>query len=421
MPTPEIRSRGRPWAVVGRVAAWLTGPIDRFLRIEAASGLLLLACTGVATCWANSPWAASYFRLWMTPLGAGFDFQGHREPLRFWINDGLMTLFFLVVGLEIRQELRHGSLAGPRRAALPVLAAAGGMAVPAILYAVLNGDPATQRGWGIPTATDIAFSVGALSLLGRRVPQALRVLLLAIATADDIGSVLVVTVFYPSTLAWQGLAIAAGATAGLVLLRLIGIPWRAAHLLGGVVVWYGLLRAGLQPAMSGVLVALLLPVTERDPALQSTQVRMANWLHAVVAFGVVPLFALANAGVDVQSVALDRRPVMSVAAGVFLARVLGKPIGIGATIAAAAALRLGELSNEINWQGVLLIGCLGGIGFTVPIFIAGEAFSASALVDAAKLSLLVASAVSAIIGLVLGRVLLAEPASPDDQTPLRSA
>jgi NhaA family Na+:H+ antiporter len=372
----------------------LRGLIERFLRIEAASGIVLLAAAAIALAWANSTWGASYESVWSTPLSVG---ASVKEPVRFWINDVLMTLFFLVVGLELRREIQEGVLSDVKQAVLPIATAAGGMLVPALVYLAINHGPIVDRGWAIPTATDIAFSVGALSLLGRRVPPALRVLLLALATADDIGSVLVLAFVRPSGVHPQGLAIVAGGLVGVLALWRLGLRRVWPYAVPGVVLWWGALRAGFPPALTGVVLGFVIPATRTEV------------LHRAAAYIVTPLFALANAGVNVRDFLFGHGGSTRVAAGVAAARVLGKPAGILLAAAIVTGIGVSRLPREVTWRGVLVIGCIAGIGFTVPIYVAGIAFSDQHLVTAAKFGLIFGSVASALIGVCSGWLLLRRP------------
>lgn len=374
---------------IGRGAGPLRGLIERFLRIEAASGVVLLTAVALALAWANSPWGGAYERVWTVPLGVGL---GAPEPLRFWINDGLMTVFFLVVGLELRREIRDGVLSDVRQAALPVVCAAGGMLVPALIYFGINHGPVVDRGWAVPTATDIAFSVGALALLGKRVPPPLRVLLLALATADDIGSVLVLAIVRPSAVHVHGLIGVAAGLAGILLLRRFGARRSWIYIVPGLALWAGARRAGFPPALVGVLVGLVVPMTR--PAA----------LHRMAAYVVTPLFALANAGVNVRDFLFDQGASTTVAAGVALGRLVGKPAGILLAAAMVTGAGVSHLPRGVTWRGILVIGCIAGIGFTVPIYVAGIAFSDAHLVTAAKFGLISGSVVSALLGIACGRL-----------------
>ena len=394
-----------------------------FISVEAASGVVLLIAAATALAWANSPWAASYEALWhLDLLPPAFDAWLPAHDLHFGVNDGLMTVFFLVVGLEIRRELHDGALSDYRVATLPVIAAAGGVAAPALIYVLINTEALTHRGWAIPTATDIAFAVGILSLLGRGVPPALRMLLLTLAIIDDIVAILVIAFFYSSGLNPLGFAVLGAGVALVFALQWLEVRRPLAYVLPGAIVWYGMLRAGMHPTLAGVLLGLLTPATAAfgrrrhaepiDPAALSPVQEVERALHPWVAFGIMPLFALANAGVSLAGLDLSVGPTLGVAAGVVAGLVLGKPLGI--VLAAALAVMLGicALPAGIRWHHMLLLGLLGGIGFTMSIFIASLAFAtAPALLAAAKFAVLVASVLAAVLGLLLGRLRTADPPS----------
>ncbi len=387
--------RKRVELLPAQAARWLLDLPERFLRLEASGGIALLTAALAAAVWANSPWSASYERVWQTPLWSGTPLPA---TLGFWINDGLMTAFFVLVGVEIRQELREGVLADRRTALLPTAAAFGGMVVPALIYATWNTDPVVQRGWGIPTATDIAFSVGILALLGRRVPPALRVLLLTLATVDDIGSVAIVAVFYHSGLSLQWGLLAAGTGILMLVSQHRGMSWRWPYFVLGLVTWYAALRAGMHPALTGLLGGFSFPL------------KNSAFLRTSVAYGVAPLFALANAGVTVHGLHLGESASRSVMVGVLLARLVGKPVGILVTSAVLVRGGVTSLPPQVRWSGVALIGGLAAIGLTVPIYIASIAFADEALLAASRFALLASSAVAACVALIVGRWILPEPA-----------
>lgn len=419
--------------------------IERFMHIEAVSGIVLLTTAALALIWANSPASDSYHALWHTPVSISVGNFSISHSLHFWINDGLMTVFFLVVGVEIRREIHEGALANVRLAALPLAAALGGVTVPAIIYACLNADPLQVKGWAVPTATDIAFAVGVLALLGRAIPSNVRVLLLALAIIDDIVAVLIIAAFYSAGLDYTGLLIAAVGVLMVWGLQRMGISNAFAYVVPGIVIWVGLLQTGAHPTLAGVVLGLMTPVLPRRgrerPIDSVVQVigdlrehaeattpqpnalaprlrllkraqrelippvsRVQNALHPWVAFGVMPLFALANAGVTLGGVNLDLESSQRVLLGVFLALVVGKPIGVIA--ASALVVRLGwcRLPPEVTWSGVCVVGLLAGIGFTMSIFIANLAFDSENLLNAAKLGVLLASVVAAVIGLSWGLI-----------------
>jgi NhaA family Na+:H+ antiporter len=431
-----------------RIADKAFSAFEKFLHIEAVSGIVLLIAAAAALIWANSPYASSYEHLWHTPLSFGIGNFVVSNSLHFWINDALMTVFFLVVGMEIRREIHEGALANLKLAALPMVAAFGGVLVPALLYLAFNNAEGLRHGWAVPTATDIAFAVGVLALLGRSVPASVRVFLLALAIIDDIVAVLIIALFYSGGLDPMGFAIA-GAGILLVLgLQHIGIGSAYAYVLPGALLWFGLLKTGAHPTLAGVVLGLMTPVrpvkvmthplqaasrainefAERKQAAESgaselmepikqlrhaqrellppvMRVQMA--LHPWVAYLVMPLFALANAGVSLDGVNLSEGASMMVFSGAALALVLGKPLGV--LCSSWLMVRMGwcSLPQGMTWAWMTLIGCLAGIGFTMSIFIANLAFSQQDLLSAAKLGVLVASVVAGVIGLLYGRVLVA--------------
>ena len=435
---PDQHFDGDAAPLIDRVLA----PFQRFVQTESASGLVLLACTAVALVWANSPWAASYEHLWETELTVALGPWTVRSTLHHLINDGLMVVFFFLVGLEIKREMLAGELASARQAALPIAGALGGMIVPAMLYASLNAGRTGEPGWGVPMATDIAFALGVLALLGDRIPAGVRVFLAALAIVDDIGAVLVIAVFYSGGIAWNAL-LAAGA---LVLLaigaNIAGVrrPWAYAAI--GLLLWGAVLSSGIHATIAGVLLAMTIPSRTRidedrflararralsrfevahepgasplrDPEhqaavqqlerlaeqLQPPLLRLEHSLHGVVAFGIMPLFALANAGVPLGLAQLEGGGSTAVAAGIALGLLVGKPVGI--TLLAWAAVRLGaaSLPQGVTWHMIVGAGLLGGIGFTMALFIAGLAFvNQPALLVAAKLGILGASLIAGLAG-----------------------
>jgi NhaA family Na+:H+ antiporter len=426
-------------------------PLERFLRIQAASGIALLAASAVALVWANSPWAASYDRLWQLPLGVRFGALTFERPLQWVVNDGLMVIFFFVVGLEIRREIHHGELSEWRRAALPVAAALGGMLVPAGVYLAIAGAPATRAGWGVPMATDIAFALGILALLGTRVPPALRVLLLALAVIDDLGAILVIAAFYSSGVAITGLVVGALGFAGVLLMQRLGVRTKLAYVAPSLVAWAGIYAAGVHPTIAGVLVGVMTPVRAwLGPEGFSTGVRaeldrlartpphelsshalaatlrnvdaarreamspaesLIETLHPWVAFGIMPVFALANAGVPIAAEGLDARAV-SVSLAVALGLVVGKPVGVVLASWCVWRLRLVVLPAGLTFRHLGVLGFVAGVGFTMSIFVAQLAFTDARLLAAAKLGVLAASVAAAVLALVLGRFALSPVVTP---------
>ncbi len=432
------------WAPVRRAAAAITSPIQRILAIEAASGIVLLTAAVAALVWANV-WTASYEALWHTPIGGRIGPWTAERPLHFWVNDGLMTVFFLVVGLEIRREIFEGELASLRKATLPLAAAVGGMVVPAILFATLNAGRDGSAGWGVAMATDIAFAIGILTLLGSRVPPALRVLLLALAVIDDIGAIIVIAFFYSAGIAFEGIALVGGGVAMVLMFRAAGVRAPLLYVVPGLVVWVGLLVSGIHPTIGGVMLGMLTPVRpwfgasgfaattqaqlERLPAddhvaLLSTLdrinearqeavspvERLIHSLHPWVAFVVMPVFALANAGVALGGASLSGDSLW-LFIGIVAGLALGKPLGIVAFSLGATRLRVAARAEDVTRCGVLLVGLVGGIGFTMSLFIAQLAFPPGPLLDTAKLAILVGSGVAIVIGLGYGLLLRRNRAS----------
>lgn len=382
--------------------ARLLDPSQRFYGSEAAGGIVLLICTAIALAWANSPWANGYASLLhhAIPVGGG-RFALHLT-VHEWINDGLMALFFFLVGLEIKREMLTGELASIRRAALPIAGAIGGMIVPAALYALFNGGGAGARGWGIPMATDIAFALGIVALLGPRVPVALRVFLAAVAIVDDIGAVLVIAIFYTSSISRTCAVIAAAILAVLLMLNRAGVRNAIPYLVLGVALWIAVLLSGIHATVAGVLLALTIPTRRRDASDESLLERLERFLHAPVAFLIVPLFALANAGVRIGG-ASSSGVTMTVLGGVAVGLVIGKPLGITLASWLAVRTRIAALPDGVSWRLLLGVSWLGGIGFTMSLFVGALAFTDAALLDSAKLGVLLASCVAAFMGWLMLR------------------
>jgi NhaA family Na+:H+ antiporter len=430
------------------VAERFLRPAQAFVATEAASGAVLLAATVAALAWANSPWEGSYRNLWEAKLSLDASLFDISEDLRHAINEGLMAIFFFVAGLEIKRELLHGELASARRAALPVAAAIGGMAVPALIYTALNAGRAGGHGWGIPMATDIAFALGAFALLGRRVPFALKVFILALAIVDDLGAIVAIAVFYAGSISLDALAVAAVAILALVAAGRAGIRTVNVYVLIGALLWVAVLKSGVHATLAGVVLAALTPARpyyDRDrfgesvaglvetfeharrtgdsEAEQSAigQIeglardseapldRLERVLHPWVSYLIVPLFALANAGVEISGHAVRTAAESPVALGVLAGLVLGKPLGIFAFAWLALRLRLASLPGNVSLVHILGAGLLGGIGFTVSLFISGLAFESAELVVEAKLGILAASTLAAVAGFIYLWIAPGEP------------
>ena len=388
----------------------LLRPLQEFLETSTASGVFLLGAVVVALVWVNSPWAGSYFSLLATPISVGAGDLEVAGDLHFWINEGLMSLFFLVVGLEVKRELTTGELRRPRAALLPMVAAATGMAVPALLYLVVVGGGADARGWGIPMATDVAFALGVLALAAARTPSGLRPLLLAIAIVDDIGSVIVVAAFSPGAIAVGWLA-GSVAVAGLFYgLGKLHIRATLVYITLGIGLWYAMYRAGVHPALAGVVVGLLTPSKpfRRPRAISHEEVSpLARVEHALLpwtSFVVLPVFVLANVGVPLSATAIAAAAGSAVAWAVLIARVGGKIAGIGGGALVASKLGLADLPPGVGSMHLAGMAAAGGTGFTVSLLIAEAAFGReSPLLAHVKISLLAASVVSAVVALLLLR------------------
>ncbi len=422
-------------------------PFQQFVETGAIGGIILLATTVVALLWANSPWAASYEHLWAQRVVIGPAGTPLEMTLHQWINDALMAVFFLLVGLEIKRELAVGELASPRQAALPILAALGGMVVPALLYAAFNAGGPGAAGWGVPMATDIAFALGVITLLGPRVPVGLKVFLTALAIVDDLGAILVIAVFYTTSLDFGAILGAGVALAVLVVLNRSRVSKLLPYLLIGIVLWYFLLQSGIHATIAGVLLALTIPASTRIDApdfssraralidefdrvdtgtgsvvtnrgqqealhaldqaasdVNAPLLRLEHALNRPVSFVIMPLFALSNAGVALGGA--SGALASPIAIGVMLGLVLGKVVGISTFSWLAVRLGWATLPQNAGWGALISTAMLGGIGFTMSLFIAGLAFPDPAMLDEAKIGVLTASTIAGVIGyIVLGRVL----------------
>ncbi len=388
-----------------RLPRMLIRPLQQFTETESSSGIILLGCAAVALVWANSPWYESYQHLWETPLTLGVPGVSLTEPLHLWINDALMAVFFLLVGLEIKREVLIGELASVKRSALPLAGAVGGMIVPATIYAGLNAGTPLLRGWGIPMATDIAFALGVVVLLGPRVPSGLKVFLTALAIVDDLGAVLVIALFYTADLSPAALGASAGLVALLIGCNVAGVRRLSVYLGLGVLLWLAVLHSGVHATVAGVLLAMTIPagakrgteVSGESELPRSPLLRLERKLHAPVSYGIMPLFALANAGLHLDA-SLAGAFGNSITLGVLLGLVAGKPIGITAASWLVVRLGLATLPEQVGWRALAGVAWVGGIGFTMSLFIAGLAFSDAPQLAAAKAGVLTGSLLAGVGG-----------------------
>jgi NhaA family Na+:H+ antiporter len=395
-----------------------------------------MACAVIALLWANSPWSAAYFSLWETKVTVGLSSKPITMSLHHWINDGLMALFFLLVGLEIKREFLVGELATIGQAALPVAAAVGGMVLPATIYALINKGTAGAAGWGIPMATDIAFALGVLALLGRSVPVGLKVFLTALAIVDDLGAVAVIALFYTTSIDWTAVVYAGAVVGILVILNARGVTSLTPYLLLGAVLWWALQASGIHATIAGVLLAMTVPsqtkintaqfsdqarslldefdrsetgdlliITSKGQQeavhslrnlgtiVQSPLLRLEHSLQGTVTFVIMPLFSLANAGVRLDSVAMD-----SVVVGVMAGLLVGKPLGIYLFSRMAVRFGIATLPSHVTWRQLHAVAWLAGIGFTMSLFVADLAFGAGVLNTSAKVGIIGASVLAGVVG-----------------------
>ena len=406
--------------------ARLARPVARFLHIEAAGGLLLLAATIAALVWANSPWSASYESLWTTPVRVSigsFDFE---EDLRHVINDGLMALFFFVVGMEIKLELVTGALRDRRQIALPAAAALGGMVIPAMIFLAFNAGGDGARGWGIPMATDIAFALGVMSVLGSRVPTALKIFLLTLAIVDDIGAIVAIAIFYTDDLQPSFLLAAAAVVVAVAMMRRLHMTYPPLYIAAGIALWLIVFESGVHATLAGVVMGLLTPASPLQSDLEASAVvdtlenrselnaaevravaaaikqsvplseRLIDMLHPWTSYLIVPLFALANAGIVLSGNPIGDAP--RVFAGVAVGLVLGKVVGVTSFAAITVRTGVARLPAGVSWSQFIGVAMLAGIGFTVSLFITGLAFAEGELANSAKVAVLFASVVAATIG-----------------------
>ncbi len=411
-------------------------PLHRFLRIEAAGGILLLIATAAALIWANSPWQDSYHEILGTHVRIGLgSLIILDEPVEAWINDALMAIFFFVVGLEIKREIIVGELRDPRAAAMPAMAALGGMVVPALVYFAFNPTGPAADGWGIPMATDIAFTLGVVSLLGARVPTTIKISLLTLAIVDDIGAILVIAIFYTDDLSAEWLLVAVLGIGTFLVLRLAGVWYAPAYVAIGMFIWLAVFESGVHATIAGVIVGIMTPA---QPLIDSGRVgeelvgqtagqdvsapivrrayfelrehvsvaeRLDDILHPWSSFVIIPIFALANAGVELSLDSLAEAARSPVTHGIVVGLVVGKLVGVSLFTWAGVRTGLCRLPSGANWSHIIGLGAVAGIGFTVSLFISGLAFDPDGLTgglgDEAKIAILAASALAAIVGAVV--------------------
>lgn len=358
-----------------------------FFENEKSSGLVLIGCTLISLILANSIFSSEYLHTWHMKIGT--------ESLEYWINDGLMTIFFLLIGLELEREIYQGELSNIKEALLPIFAALGGMLVPAGLYLLLNYGTVAHSGAGIPMATDIAFALGVLSLLGNRVPLSLKVFLTALAVIDDLGAILVIAIFYTKTIFWFNLAVSFGILLILFILNRMKVKNLIPYLIGGVIMWYFMLNSGIHATITGVLLAFVIPFG--DGTKNSISYKLQHFLHKPVAFIILPLFALANTAIVLGSDIVETLH-LHYSMGIMLGLVVGKPLGIALFSFIAVSIGLCKLPNDLNWKTIISVGFLGGIGFTMSIFVTLLAFDDHHIINNAKFIILLSSLTAGIIG-----------------------
>ncbi len=428
--------------------ARMARPITRFLDVEAAGGILLVVATLAALVWANSPWNASYESFWSTSLDLDVGPYHFHEDLLHWVNDGLMALFFFVVGLEIKRELVTGELRDRRAVVLPALAALGGMAVPALIYVAFNLGGDALAGWGIPMATDIAFALGVVALLGSRVPSPLKVFLLTLAIVDDIGAIVVIAVFYTDDLEPEFLLAAAAVAALVAVMRRVHVLYSPVYVAAGIALWLAIYESGVHATIAGVVMGMLTPARPRQSSIEAEAIvdtlegrpelcaddvrdisaairdsvsvcdRLIDALHPWTSYVIVPVFALANAGFELSSDSL--RDPSTVVLGVAAGLVVGKLLGVAGFTWLAVRLGIARLPGDVRWRQVVGIAALAGIGFTVSLFITALAFDDPAHQDDAKIAILGASVAAALLGTAIVWI-RAEPSLGDEQPELAAA
>ncbi len=370
-------------------------PFREFLRSGQIGGVLLMVAVVVSLIIANSGWGDSFHKLLELELGKNFNGVQLRYPLELWINDGLMAIFFLLVGLEIKREILEGELSSPKKAALPVFAALGGMLVPAGIYFLVNRHSETAAGWGIPMATDIAFALAIISLLGKKVPSSLKIFLAALAIVDDLGAILVIAIFYTAEVHFDQLLYAGAIVALLTALNFAGVKKQIFYIIPGVFLWYFIHHSGIHATIAGVLLALTIPTNNTD--VESPLEKMEHALHKPVNYFIMPIFALANTAIHFVPEMVEGLG-SPLALGVILGLILGKPLGITLFSYISVKSGLSSLPSRSTWKHIIGLGFLGGIGFTMSVFIALLSFGNPAFQTEAKFAILVASVLSGTLG-----------------------
>ena len=387
----------------------IVNKIQDFLKLETSAGFVLMAVALLALIANNSPLAGFYSSFLSTPVEVQFGNFEIAKPLLLWINDGLMAIFFFLVGLEIKNEVMEGELSTFDKAALPLFAAVGGIVAPAAIYAFLNySDPIAIQGWAIPAATDIAFALGVLALVGSRVPVSLKILLLAVAIIDDLAAIIIIAIFYTQDLSLVALGWGGVGALGLVALNRMGVMRITPYALIGVFVWACVLKSGVHATLAGVITALAIPLKAKDPNESSPLHRAEHGLHIWVAFLILPLFAFANAGVSLKGVSFADL-MAPLPLGIALGLFFGKQIGVFCFSWIAVKLGLAKLPTGANWPQVYAIACLTGVGFTMSLFIGTLAFEGDTMLNDVRLGVLMGSLASGILGYVLLRIFCKEP------------
>jgi NhaA family Na+:H+ antiporter len=375
--------------------AYLSFLFTEFFESEKSGGLVLIACTILSLILVNSNFGSDYHHFWQT------QFAGH--SIEHWINDGLMTIFFLLIGLELEREIYQGELSKIKDALLPIFGALGGMFVPAGIFLLFNYGTLTQSGAGIPMATDIAFALGILSLLGNRVPTSLKVFLTALAVIDDLGAIIIIAIFYTKTLLWTNLFIALGIFALLLVFNRLKIRNLIPYLIGGIAMWYFMLHSGVHATITGVLLAFAIPFGNGDE--KSTSYILQHFLHKPVAFIILPIFALANTAI-VFSGDIAQTLTESNSLGIALGLIVGKPLGIFLLTFLAVTFGLCKLPTDLNWKSIFGVGLLGGIGFTMSIFVTLLAFDNETIINNSKLVILISSLTAGLLGFITLKITL---------------